>query len=142
MAGKFAKRIEEEEIDKGSTCEWLKRGIMNYDNEKIILVAHDGRLFTIGIRKIFKCRFCQDSVATVNPLVSGYLKLLAERRYTTRNNNVCRVIQWKLCQDYSFQTPDVSWKQNPQPLLEMAEKRMTLLYQHLDMLLIVQYEQI
>ena len=130
-AGKFAKRIEEEEIDKSRSFEWLKRGVMNYDNERIILAAQDEGLLTNGLKKIFKlttndkCRFCQDSVETVNHLLSGCPKLLAEGRYTTRHNNVCRVIHWRLCQEYGFQTPDVSWKHNPQPLLENQKARIT-----------------
>ena len=92
------KRLEEEEIDKSRSFEWLKRGVMNYDNKRIILAAQDEGLVTIGLKKTFKltangkCRFCQDSVETVNHLLSGCRKLLAEGRYTTRNNNVCKVI--------------------------------------------------
>ena len=53
-AGKFAKHIEEKEIDKSRSFELLKRGVMNYDNERIILAAQDEGLLTNGLKKIFK----------------------------------------------------------------------------------------
>ena len=102
-----------------------------YDNERITLAAQDQGLLTNGLKKIFKmstndkCRFCQESVETVNHLLSGCPKLLAEGRYTTRHNNVCKVIHWRLCQEYGFENHDVSWKHNPQPFLENQHAKIT-----------------
>jgi len=130
-AGAFAKRIDEAEIDKNRSFEWLKRGVLNYDNERIILAAQDEGLLTNGLKKIFKmttndkCRFCQDSVETVKHLLSGCPKLLAEGRYTTRHNNVCRVVHWRLCQQYGFEAHDVSWKHTPQPFIENQRAKIT-----------------
>ena len=45
-AGTFAKRIAEQEIDKNKYFKWLKRGVLNYDNDRIILAAQDGGLLT------------------------------------------------------------------------------------------------
>ena len=53
-AGKFAKRIKEEEIDKCRSFEGLKRGVMNYDNERIIHAAQDEGILTNGLKTIFK----------------------------------------------------------------------------------------
>merc|ERR1712030_239173 len=64
-AGVFAKRVQEQEIDQASSFEWLKRGVLKFDNEIIILTAQDEGLLTNGLKKIFKmtnndkCRFCQ-----------------------------------------------------------------------------------
>ena len=130
-AGRFAQRIDEEEIDKSRSLEWLKRGVLNYDSERIILAAQDEGLLTNGLKKIFKltnddkCRFCQEYVETANHLLSGCSKLRAEGRYTTRHNNVCRVIHWRLCQKYGFDAHDVSWKHKPQPFLENQNAKIT-----------------
>ena len=130
-AGVFAKRVQELEIDQDKSFEWLKRGVLKFDNERIILAAQDEGLLTNGLKKIFKmtdndkCRFCKESVETVNHLLSGCPKLLAEGRYTTRHNNVCRVIHWRLCQKYGFNTAEVSWKHNPQPFLENQNAMIT-----------------
>ena len=76
-AGVFAKRVQEEEIDRNKSFEWLKRGVLKFDNERIILAAQDSGLLTNGLKKIFKmttcdkCRFCQESVEKVNHLLSG-----------------------------------------------------------------------
>ena len=130
-AGRFAKRIEEEEIDKNGSFEWLKRGILNFDSERIILAAQDEGLLTNGLKKIFKltddnkCRFCKSEVETVNHLLAGCDKLRGEGRYTTRHNNVCRVIHWRLCQEYGFDVHDVSWKHEPLPIIENRRAKIT-----------------
>ena len=91
-AGRFANRMENQEFDEIKLFEWLKRGILNYDRERIILAAQDEVLLTNGLNKISKLTddgrywFCQESVETVNHLLSGCPKLLAEvgtRRDTT-----------------------------------------------------------
>ena len=130
-AGRFANRMEEQEVDKNKSYEWLKRGVLNFDGERIILAAQDDGLLTNGLKKIFKltnndkCRFCQESTETITHLLSGCPKLLAEGRYTTRHNNVCRVIHWRLCQKYGFEAHDVSWKHKPQPFLENQHAKIT-----------------
>ena len=78
-AVKFAKRFEEDEIDRSRFFKRLKRGVLNYNNEVIILETQDEGLLTNGLKKIFnitandKCRFCQDSFETVNHLLSDCL---------------------------------------------------------------------
>ena len=130
-AGHFAKRMDEKEIDKEKSYEWLKRGVLNFDSERIVLAAQDEGLYTNGLKKIFglttndKCRFCQEAVETVNHLLSGCPKLLAEGRYTSRHNNVCRVIHWRLCQKYGFDAHEVSWKHTPEPFLENQRAKIT-----------------
>ena len=64
-------------------------------------------------------------VETVKHLLSGCPKLLAEGRYTTRHNNVCRVIHWRLCQQYGFDAHEVSWKHEPMPFLENRNVKIT-----------------
>jgi len=88
-AGTFVKQIAVQEIDKNKYFEWLKTGVLNYD-ERIILAAQDGGLLTNWLKKIFKlttndkCRFCQDSVETINHLLCNLLTI-----------NVCRVNHWR-----------------------------------------------
>ena len=104
---------------------------MNYDNGGNILAPQDEGLLTNAFEKIFKLttnnkgRFHHVSVETVKHLLSGCPKLLAEGRYTTRHNNVCRVIHCRLCQEYIFQIQSGSWKHNLQPLLEIQDVRIT-----------------
>ena len=97
-ARRFASSIDEKEIDKTNSFEWLKRGVLKFDSERIILAAQDDRPNEWAEEDIQaneptdndKCRFCHESVETVNRLLSGCPKLLTEGRYTTINNNVCR----------------------------------------------------
>ena len=130
-AGRFANRMEEQEVDKNKSFEWLKRGVLNFDGERVILAAQDDGLLTNTLKKIFKltnnekCRFCQESAETVSHLLSGCPKMLAEGRYTTRHNNVCRVIHWRLCQKYGFEAHERSWKHTPQPFLENEQVKIT-----------------
>ena len=38
---------------------------------------------------------------------------------------MCRVIHWRLCQEYGFDAYDVSWKHDPQPFLENQHVKIT-----------------
>ena len=44
--------MEDQEIEKNISFEYLKRGILNYDSERIILAAQDEGLLTNGQENI------------------------------------------------------------------------------------------
>ena len=87
---------------------------MNYFNERFILAAQNEGLLKDVLEKILNfttndgCKFWKDSLETVDLFLSGCLEILAKGKHTTRHNNVCRVINRRLCQKYGFQTPDTS----------------------------------
>ena len=97
---------------------------LEYDDERIILAAHDEAFLTNGLNKIFEpiandeCRSCRDSVETITHLFSSFPKILAEGRYTTRHNNVCRTILWRQYQIHRYEAHDMFWKHDPWSFLE------------------------
>jgi hypothetical protein len=130
-AGPFAELMKNENIDEKASFEWLRRGILQYDGERIILAAQDQGLYTNAFKKVMgltqndKCRFCKEMTESVSHMLSGCKILLSEGRYTTRHNNVCRVIHWRLCRYYGFDTSDVAWKHVPQGHLENSKAKLT-----------------
>jgi hypothetical protein len=130
-AGAFAELLERDNIDKAGSLEWLKRGVLRFDGERIILGAQDQALYTNGLKKILgltednTCRFCREAVESMNHLLSGCKVLLLEGRYTDRHNCVCRVIHWKLSKHYGFKVESNSWKHEPPPFLENESVKIT-----------------
>ena len=130
-AGPFAVLMKNENIDERSSYEWLRRGILRYDSERIILAAQDQGLYTNAFKKVLrltqddKCRFCKEVTESVSHILSGCKVLLSEGRYTTRHNNVCRVIHWRLSRYYGFNTTEVSWKHQVQGHIENANAKIT-----------------
>ena len=43
--------MEDQEIDENKSYEWLKRGILTNDSERIILAVQDEGLLTNGLEK-------------------------------------------------------------------------------------------
>lgn len=133
-AGMFGELLDKDFINKDGSLEWLRRGVLNYDGERIILAAQDQGLYTNGLKKVLglvdddRCRFCGQAVESTNHLLSGCGTLLAEGRYTVRHNRVCRVIHWKLCKEFGFPVVNESWKHEPPPIIENTNAKIT--YDH------------
>ena len=111
--------------------EWLRRGVLDYDGERMILAAQDQGLYTNGLKKAIgliqsdSCRFCHDGVESPSHILSACKVQLGEGRYTTRHNKVCRILHWRLCHHYGLPAGDVSWKHEPPPFLENHQVRIT-----------------
>ena len=130
-AGPFRTLIEKDIIDKEGSFEWLKRGALNYDGERIILAAQDQGLYTNGVKKLLgltnddRCRFCKQAQESSNHLLAGCPVLLNESRYTIRHNRVCRVLHWRLCKHFGFNVIKDSWKHEPPSILDNCNARIT-----------------
>ena len=130
-AGPFAKLLEEDYIDKKVSLDWLKKGVLRYDSERIIIAAQDQALYTNGVKHLLgladndRCRFCRKAQESSNHLLSGCEVLLGEGRYTVRHNHVCRIIHWRMCQRYGVPVCDSSWKHEPPPITENDRVKIT-----------------
>ena len=118
-AGKFLEELNKEYIDKKQSLEWLRKGVLKYDAEKIIVAAQDQGLMTKGFMKMAKlssddkCRFCKTAVESVSHLLSACPVLLAEQYYTKRHNKLCSYIHWKICKEYHLPAADKIWEHQP-----------------------------
>ena len=123
-AGKFYEYMTSDSIDQLKSYEWLTSGIMKYDEERIILGAQDQGLITNGFKKMVgisendKCRFCSEAVESANHLISSCKVLMAEGRYTTRHNRICRIIHWKILKEYGIDVCQRSWMHEPPGFVE------------------------
>ena len=121
-AGKFQEELNKEYIDKKQSLEWLRKGVLTYDAEKIIVAAQDQGLMTKGFMKMAnlssddKCRFCKIKVESVSHLLSACKILLAEEYYTKRHNKLCSYIHWKICKEYQLPAADKVWEHQPEDI--------------------------
>ena len=92
-AGKFPEELNKEYIDKKASLNWLKRGKLGFDGERMLIGAQDQALYTNGFKKMAgisendKCRFCKTEVESVSHLMSGCQTLLGDGHYTNRHNS-------------------------------------------------------
>lgn len=120
-AGLFPKELEKPYIDKQTSLNWLKKGRLKFDDERLIIAAQDQGLMTNGFKKMAKltnddrCRFCHVAVESITHLVSSCQTLLADGRYTARHNKVCRYLHWTVCNHYKIETGPV-WLHEPNPI--------------------------
>ena len=115
--------------------EWLRRGQINWDGERVIINAQDQGHYTHAFKKIVglsqsdKCRFCGVETESTSHLFLGCKKLMLEQLYTGRPDSVCRVLHWHIYKHFNILVPEQSWKHNPNPILkrEQVILRMTRL---------------
>ena len=125
-AGLFPQELEKPYIDKQASLNWLKKGRLKYDDERLIIAAQDQGLMTNGFKKMAKmtqddkCRFCHAAVESTTHLVSSCQILLADGRYTARHNKVCRYLHWTVCNHYNIETGPV-WLHEPKPITATPE---------------------
>ena len=100
----FLEEISQEYIDKEGSLDWLKRGALHYDQERLIMAAQDLGLMTNAFKKMSglnsdnRCRFCHTEVESVSHLLSSCGFLSGDDYYTERHNNVCKYLHWFICE--------------------------------------------
>ena len=102
MHGQYIRDMDEN-IDKDKTWGWLKNGDLKAGTEALICAAQDQALRTNYVKyhidKTLEsplCRLCGEKGETINHIVSE-CKMLAQREYKRRHDNIARNIHWELC---------------------------------------------
>ena len=119
-AGRFREELDKCYIDKKASLNWLTKGKLGFDGERMIMGAQDQALLTNGFKKMAnistddKCRFCHEEVESSSHLVSGCQTLLADGHYTSRHNEVCKYLHWVICREHGIETQPV-WDHQPAP---------------------------
>ena len=100
MYGQYVRQIEDK--DKSSTWKWLRKSNLKGYTEALICSAQEQAMRTNYVKfHIDKtgesplCRMCRVENETVSHIVSE-CKMLAQKEYKKRHDNVCRYIHWKL----------------------------------------------
>ena len=120
-AGLFFQETQKNYIDQKGSFLWLQNGILNFNEERLMMAAQDQGLMTNGLKKVCgltaddKCRFCHTETESPNHLMSGCKILLADGHYTKRHNRICRYLHWKILNDRGIPTEKV-WHHEPEPV--------------------------
>ena len=87
LHGQFAARVNNADVDKKATYQWLISLGLKSETELFIIAAQDQSLFTKNYQANImhngtkaKCSFCADKVETIDHLVSG-CSILTPREY-------------------------------------------------------------
>ena len=106
MYGQYVRQIEDK--DKSNTWKWLRKSNLKGCTEALICSAQEQALRTNYVKfHIDKtgesplCRMCRVENETVSHIVSE-CKMLAQKEYKKRHDNVCGYIHWKLCEKHDF----------------------------------------
>ena len=116
----FLEELSKDYIDKEGSLDWLKRGALHHDQERMIMAAQDQGLMTNAFKKMTglsndnKCRFCHTEVESVSHLVSGCKVLLGDGYYTARHDGVCKYLHWTICKKLNIQCSSKSWEHTPE----------------------------
>jgi len=90
-------------INKESSLEWLIRGKISWDGERVIINAQDQRHQTNGLKKLVgssqleRCRFCKIGIESTFTFSRDVKKNTSEHQYTQRNNKLRRIVHWCTC---------------------------------------------
>ena len=121
-AGCIKTELDQEFIDKDRSVEWLKTGVLKYDNERLILAAQDNALWTKATMNMINptvdktCRMCNTKPETTVHLMSGCQTLLASGDYTVRHNNICKLIHFKILEHFNAPREPNFWKHEPKTI--------------------------
>ena len=116
----FLEELSQEYIDKEGSLDWLKRGALHYDQERVIMAAQDQGLMTNAFKKMAglssdnRCRFCRTEVESVSHLTSGCRVLMGDGYYTNRHDGVCKYLHWTICKKLNIQCGSKSWEHQPE----------------------------
>ena len=124
LHGQFANRIEQADVDKKKTLEWLKSSSLKPETEGFILAAQDQSLKTKNYEKHVmkatgddKCRYCHEKQETIDHLVSG-CPVLAKSEYILRHNKVAQHLHWQICKHYNIKVNDKWYEHETPPVTE------------------------
>ena len=128
MHGQYVRDLgEDEEIDIGMTWKWMRKSDLKPETEALICAAQEQALRTNYVKcKIDKtaesqmCRLCNEKGESVSHITSE-CKMLAQKEYKRRHDNVARFIHWKLCGKYKLERSDKWYEHNAEGIIENDE---------------------
>ena len=92
--------------------------------EALICSAQDQALRTNCVKfhidktgELTLCRMCRVENKTASHIASE-CKMLAQKEYKKRHNNVCRYVHWRLCEKHGFQGGQQWYEHEPDGVIE------------------------
>ena len=129
LHGQFEKATEE--LRGPETWDWLTRGTLKKETESTIIAAQDQAIATNNMRReIFKenisplCRLCGKSNETISHITSECPTLAQNQYKCWRHDEVARILHWKLCQKWGFESAETWYNHKPECVLENDDCKM------------------
>ena len=118
----FLQELSKDYIDKESSLNWLTKGTLHFDQERLIMAAQDQAIMTKAFKKMAgltnnnKCRFCHTEIESVSHLISSCQTLLADGYYTARHDEVCKYLHWTICKSLNIKCSSKVWEHHPEKI--------------------------
>ena len=123
MYGQFLREMPET-VDKDKTWEWTRKSDLKVETEALIFAAQEQALRTNYVKfNIDKsidsplCRMCNQKGETINHILSE-CKMLAQKEYKRRHDNIARLVHWKLCCKYDMSRGERWYEHQPEGVVE------------------------
>ena len=123
MYGQFLREMPET-VDKDKTWEWTRKSDLKVETEALIFAAQEQALRTNYVKfNIDKsvdsplCRMCNQKGETINHILSE-CKMLAQKEYKRRHDNIARLVHWKLCCKYDMSRGEKWYEHQPEGVVE------------------------
>ena len=124
LHGQFAKRINQENISKNLSNQWLQSSGLKGETEGLIMAAQDQSLPTRNYQtNITKqqtddmCRLCKSKKETIDHLICG-CSSIAATEYLQRHNKIAQYIHWKVCRSVGMTTSDMWYNHQTEAVME------------------------
>lgn len=115
--------------DKDKSWAWIGKSDLKVETEAPIFSAQEQALRTNYVKyNINKsvdsplCRLCNQKRETINHILSE-CKMLAQKEYKRRHDNIARLVHWKLCCKYDVRRSEKWYKHQPGGVVEDERKR-------------------
>ena len=103
---------------------WLQNGDLKRETGSLIVAAQNQSIRTNLVKaKIDKswgdylCRMCRKVDESIEHIVSGCSKL-AQKEYKRRDDNLGKIVHWKLSRKFNFEAGDKWYEYEPESILE------------------------
>ena len=113
-----------ETVDKDKTWEWTRKSDLKVETEALIFTAQEQALRTNYVKfNIDKsvdsslCRMCNQKGETINHILSE-CKMLAQKEYKGRHDNIARLVYWKLCCKFDMSRGEKWYEHQPEGVVE------------------------
>ena len=127
LHSQYPTRASQADVDKTLTHQWLRSAGLKAETEGFILAAQDQCLLTRNYQANIlkngadpKCRFCDESVETIDHIISG-CSVLAPNEYKNRHDRLGQYIHWKMCQHYGKNVPNKWYEHHPEPVTQIGD---------------------
>ena len=123
MYGQFIRDMPET-TNKENTWNWMRKCDLKITTEALICSAQEQAIRTNYVKNkidrtsdVKTCRLCKERDETISHIVSE-CKMLAQKEYKRRHDNVAKMVHWKLCEKFELEKAENWYDNKPQAATE------------------------